>query len=243
MFDKKMKLIGVSILVCLAAIVAVPAFAAGSTHQGFQKNGANPPVMNATMETKLLGFAEDRIASLQQKGVDVTDLTAALASAKSAIQNADATAFRDAMKTFRQDIPAGIRNGSITGSALQGNGHQDFQKNRAIPPVLDAHMETKMLDRAQTLTITLQQKGVAVTGLNAVLANAKIAIENADVTAFKNAMKTFNQDIQAGIRNGSIDKSVLPQPGQRPAPALGTRTHPFTPTKNHSNSTCSAPRV
>ena len=152
MFDKKMKLIGVSILVCLAAIVAVPAFAAGSTHQGFQKNGVNPPVMNATMEIKLLGFAEAQVASLQQKGVDVTDLNAALANAKIAIQNADATAFRDAMKTFRQDIPA-------------------------------------------------------------------------------------------GIRNGSIDKSVLPQPEQRPAPALGTRIHPFTPTKNHGNSTGSAPRV
>jgi len=243
MFDKKMKLIGVSILVCLAAIVAVPAFAAGSTHQGFQKNGANHPVMNATMETKLLGLAEGQVASLQQKGVDVTDLTAALASAKSAIQNADATAFRDAMKTFRQDIPAGIRNGSITGTALQGNGHQDFQKDRAIPPVLDATMETKMLDRAQNLTTTLQQKGVDVTDLNAALANAKIAIQNADVTAFKNAMKTFNQDIQAGIRNGSIDKSVLPQPGQRPVPALGTRDPSVRVHKEPWNSTGSAPPV
>ncbi len=230
MFDKKMKLIGVSVLVCLAAIVAVPAFAAGQAHQGFQKNGANPPVMNATMETKLLGFAEGQVASLQQKGVDVTNLNAALAIAKNAIQNGDATAFKDAMKTFNQDIQAGIKDGSIPKPALPGTGHQGFQKNGATPPVLNATMETKMLDRATNLTTTLQQKGVDVTTLNAALANAKSAIQNANATAFKDALKTFNQDIQAGIKNGSIDKSVLPQQRQRPASATGTP-------KNHVKNT------
>jgi hypothetical protein len=96
-------------------------------------------------------------------------------------------------------------------------------------------METKMLDRATNLTTTLQQKGVDVTNLNAALANAKSAIQNGDLQAFKDAMKTFNQDIQAGIKDGSIDKPVLPQPKQRPTAAAGT--HPFASTKNHGNNT------
>ncbi len=225
MFDRKMRLIGVSILVCLAAIVAVPAFAAGTSHQGFQKNGATPQVMNATMENKLLGFAENRTASLQQKGVDVTNLNAALAKAKSAIQNGDLQAFKDAMQTFNQDIQAGIKDGSIPKTALPTTERQGFQKNGATPPVLNATMETKMLERMQNLTTTIGQKGVDVTNLNAALANAKSAIQNADATAFKDAMKTFNQDIQAGIKNGSIDKSVLPQPKQRTTPASGTTTN------------------
>jgi deoxyribodipyrimidine photolyase len=103
---------------------------------------------------------------------------------------------------------------------------------------MNATMETKMVDRAQNLTTTLQQKGVDVTSLNAALSKAQTAIQNADTTAFKDAMKEFNQDIQAGIKNGSIDKSVLPQPKQRPASAAGT--HPFASTKSHVNSTGSA---
>ena len=87
-----------------------------------------------------------------------------------------------------------------------------------------------MLERMQNLTTTIGQKGVDVTNLNAALANAKSAIQNADATAFKDAMKTFNQDIQAGIKNGSIDKSVLPQQRQRPASATGTP-------KNHVKNT------
>jgi len=323
MFNKKMKLIGVSILVCLAALVVIPAFAAapaqgsstghtmtaageakllgfaenrtaslqqkgvdvtnlnaalanakiavqnsdqaaflsamktfnqdiqagikdgsipqtdlaGAGHQGFQKNGANPPVLNATMESKMLTRAENLTTTLQQKGVDVTNLNAALSSAQSAIQSANATAFKDAMKTFNQDIQAGIKDGSIPQTALAGTGRQGLQKNGATPLVLNATMETKMLTRAENLTTTLQQKGVDVTNLNAALANAKTALQNADTTAFKDAMKTFNQDIQAGIKSGSIDKSVLPQQRQRPASATGTSAS----TTNHVKNTGSTP--
>ena len=230
MFNKMMKLIGVSILVCVAALIAIPAFAAAPA-----QGSSTGHTMTAAGEAKLLGFADNRTASLQQKGVEVTNLNAALASARSAVQNSDQAAFLSAMKTFNQDIQAGIKDGSIPQTALAGTGHQGFQKNGATPPVLNATMETKMLGRAENLTTTLQQKGVDVTNLTASLANAKIAIQNADTTAFKNAMKTFNQDIQAGIKNGSIDKSVLPQQRQKQTSASGT--HPFASTKNKIKNT------
>jgi SOS response regulatory protein OraA/RecX len=239
MFNKKMRLIGVSIFVCLAAIVAVPAFAAAPAH-----GSSAGHTINGTGEAKILGFAENLTASLQQKGVDVTNLNAALTNAQSAIQNADATAFKDAMKTFDQEIQAGIRNGSISKTALQGTGHQCFQKSGVTLPAMNTTvekrmpgfaenltptMETKMLGFAENLTASLQQKGADVTNLNAALTNAQSAIQNADATAFKDAMKTFDQEIQAGLRNGSIDKSVLRQPGQNP----GAGNHSFAFTKNH----------
>ena len=233
-----MKLIGVSILVCLAAFIAIPAFAAAPA-----QGSSTGHVITAADEAKLLGFAENRTASLQQKGVDVTNLNAALASAKSAVQNGDLQAFKDAMKTFNQDIQAGIKDGSIPKPALAGTGRQGFQKNGGNPPVLNATMEAKMLDRATNLTTTLQQKGVDVTNLNAALANAKSAVQSGDLQAFKDAMKTFNQDIQAGIKDGSIDTSVLPQPKQGQNPASGRGTHPFAAAKNHGNATGSSATV
>jgi hypothetical protein len=237
MFNNKMRLIGVSILVCLAAFMAIPAFAAAPAQ------GSSPGhVITTADEAKILGFAENRTASLEQKGVDVTNLNAALASAKIAIQNGDLQAFKDVMKTFNQDILTGIKDGSIPKPTLQETGQEGFQKNcqknGAAPQVLNATLETKMLDKAKNLTTTLQQKGLDVTNLNAALSDAQTAIQNADVTAFKDAMKTFNEDIRAGIKNGSIDKSVLPQQWQRPASAMGT--HPFASGKNHVNNTGSA---
>ncbi len=233
MINKKMKLIGVSILVCLAALIAMPAFAAAPSH-----DSSTGHAMNAAGEAKLLGFAENRTTALGQNGVDVTNLNAVLANAQTAIQNGNATAFKDAMKTFNQDIQAGIKDGSIPKTAPQGTGYQGFQKSGATPPVMNATMETKMLGKEENLTTTLQQKGVDVTNLNAALTSAQSAIQDGNATAFKDAMKTFNQDIQAGIKSGSIDKSVIPHPTLKTATTTGT--HSFNSTKNHGKNTGSS---
>ena len=50
--------------------------------QGFPKNEVNVPVINTTVETKMLGFAENLTSSLQQKGVDVTNLDIAITDAQ-----------------------------------------------------------------------------------------------------------------------------------------------------------------
>jgi hypothetical protein len=113
MFNSKMRLIGVAALVCFAAIIAVPAFAVQPV-QGHNFNNGN----NGASETKLLGFAENLTENLKGKGVDVTNLNAALATAQNAVQSSNSTAFRDAMKTFNQDIQAGIKSGSISKSDL-----------------------------------------------------------------------------------------------------------------------------
>src|SRR5271157_2586160 len=139
MFSKKMRFIGISIFVCLAAIIAVPAFAATTGH-GF--SGANARVMNTTMETKMLGFAENLTTSLQGN-VNVDNLDTALNNAQIAIQDSNTTAFRDAMKTFNQDVQAGIKSGSIPKTALQGMGpgFGGFQNCGTTAPALNTAME------------------------------------------------------------------------------------------------------
>jgi hypothetical protein len=113
MFSKKTKLLGVLIPVCLAAIMILPAFAAVPA-MGCSASPAN----TGDREAKMLASAQNLTTSLQEKGVDVTNLNAALANAQNALQSSNSTAFMDAMKTFHQEIQAGIKDGSINQSDL-----------------------------------------------------------------------------------------------------------------------------
>ena len=71
--------------------------------------------------------------------------------------------------------------------------------------------EATMLAHAENLTTTLSAKGVDVSGLNAALSDAQNAIQNSNITAFKNAMKSFGKAMLAGLNNGSIPKSGIRQ--------------------------------
>ena len=228
-----MKFIGISIFVCLAALVAMPAFAAAPAW-----GSSTGHAITAAGEAKLLGFAENLTSTLGQNGVNVDNLNSAIESAQSAIASSNTTAFMDAMKTFNQDVQAGIKSGSIPKTALQGMGPgpDGFRKSGTTAPVMNTAMETKMLGFADNLTASLQGKDVNDPNLNAALGNAQIAIQDSNSSAFMNAMKLFGQDIQAGIKDGSIPKSDLPQFGQN----HGGNTHSFTSLKSHTKHTNSA---
>ena len=218
MVNKKMILFGIPVSCALLHSLYIPAFAATPAGGVPVRHG----IAGAGGE-RLLGFAENLTLSLQQKGVDVTGLNAALANARSAVQDSDKAAFKDAMNVFRQDIQAGIKDGSIRKPVLNGTGPGAFRKDGVTRPGLNTTMETKLLGFAENLTATLQQKGVDVTGLNAALANARNAIQDSDKAAFKDAMNTFHQDIQAGIKDGSISASAIP----RPVRVNASGSHPF----------------
>jgi hypothetical protein len=192
----------------------------------------------------MLAHAENLTGTLATKGIDVSSLNTALADARNAIQNADSTAFKDAMKSFGKALLAGVKDGSIpktdikqgVPACVQGN-HTGFQKNGTSTPT--PAMETKELGFAQNLTSTLSTKGIDVSSLNAVLTDAQNAIQNSNSTAFKEAMKTFTQDVRAEIKSGAISQSDLPQFSN--GPMMGNR--PAGSLKNHvrgSNTTQSA---
>jgi hypothetical protein len=211
MFNKGMGLVGVSIVICMAILTGMPAQAVQpvqDSHPGFGPGNASEPA--------LLAHAENLTSTLGTKGVDVSSLNTALADAQNAILNSNSTAFRDAMKSFRETLLAGFKDGSIPKTDLQqgvcagsqGN-HPGFQKNGTF--TLIPAMETKELGSAQNLTNTLSTKGVDVSGLNTALADAQNAIQNSNSTAFNDAMKAFNQDVRSEINSGAISQSDLPK--------------------------------
>ncbi|HVP95281.1 MAG TPA: hypothetical protein VMS89_08950, partial [Methanoregulaceae archaeon] len=187
--------------------------------------------LTPAMETKELGFAENLTSTLNTKGADVSGLNAALVNAQSAIQNSNSTAFKDAMKTFNQELQAGIKNGSIPKPGLRQGTYPAIQKNGTF--ALTPAMETKELGFAENLTSTLNTKGADVSGLNAALVNAQSAIQNSNSTAFKDAMKTFNQELQAQIKSGAIPQSDLPRFSH--CPIMGN--HPDSSSENHTRGT------
>ena len=232
MINSGSRKIGVLVLICLAALVAAPAFAAD---QGHAFKGGTSFVLNATTETKMYDSASNTVTSLQDKGIDVSGLglTAALSDMRSAI-GSNSTAFRNAMQTFGQDIMAAVRDGSLPQSDLQvGTGQRSFQ--RGSEPVMNSSMETKMFNSASTMVTSLQDKGVDVSnlGLTTALSDMQSAI-GSNSTAFKNAMQTLGKDIMTDIKTGSIPKTDLSFSGQ--GRAGGVHSSTFI-TSHHTGST------
>jgi len=231
----RLKTVGALILVGLAVLIAVPALA---DETGTNFHGENL-VLNSTTETQMYDSASAMVTSLQNKGLDVSGLglTAALANMQSAI-GSNATAFKDAMSTFRQDLMAGIKGGSIPGSDLGSSGNGNWQ-GKSIP-ALNATMETKMYNSASSMVTSLHNKGVDVSGLGltAAVTNMQSAI-GSNATAFKDAMMTFGKDIMTNVKDGSIPKSDLPSMGQ----CRGTGSSTSGNSHGHSGTSGSVPMV
>jgi hypothetical protein len=230
MFNKGMGLVGVLIVISLAFLTGMPALAAQPVqggHPGFGPGNVS--------ETTRLAHAENLTSTLGAKGVDVSGLNAALSDARNAIQNSNITAFKDAMKSFGKALIAGTNNGSIPKSGIYRGDHEGVMrnhtgtlKNGTFTPT--PAMETKELDFAKNLTNSLGTKGVDVSGLNAALTDAQNAIQNSNSTAFKEAMKNFNQAFREDIKSGVISQSDLPQLIHGPMRGNG----PDVPIKPHT---------
>ncbi len=222
MFNKGMGLVGVSIVICMAILTGLPAQAAQPVQ------GSHPDFGHGNVsESAILGFAQNLTSTLSSKGIDVSTLNAALVNAQNAVQSSNSTAFKESMKTFNQELQADIKSGTVSKSDIQTGDHAGLpggrpglQKNGTF--TLTPAMETKELGFAQNLTSTLSSKGIDVSSLNAALVNAQNAVQSSNSTAFKESMKTFNQELQADIKSGTISKSDIQTgdhaglPGDRP---------------------------
>ena len=232
MFNKGMGLVGVSIVICMAILTGMPAQAAQpvqGSHPGFGHGNVS--------ESAMLGFAQNLTSTLSSKGIDVPGLNSALANAQNAVQDSNSTAFKEAMKTFNQELQAAIKSGTIPKSDIQPGSHAGPQAGR--PGImkngtftLTPTMETKELGNAQNLTSTLSSKGIDVSSLNTALTTAQNAVQDSNSTAFMEAMKAFNQEIRAEIKSGAISKSDLPLSVH--APMMGFRQN--ISAKDHTGS-------
>ena len=111
------RFIGVALIVCLLAVIAAPVIAvpAGQDLNNKTMSGAG----NSIRMTGLPEKASNLTAYLAGKGYNVDSLNAALADAKAAVLVSDKDRFQSAMKTFRTELRAKVKDGSIDKTDLK----------------------------------------------------------------------------------------------------------------------------
>jgi hypothetical protein len=144
------------------------------------------------------------------------------------------------MKLFALPILIGM---TAAGAMGMGFGHAPYQK------ITRENTMAAGLGIARNLTAFLEGKGNDVTSLETVLAQAQQAIQDGNTTAYRSAMRTFSQDLQARVRSGAIDPAVIrsfaTEQGNIPDQGPGTRVDRFRtplPAIRHGpflNCTCS----
>jgi hypothetical protein len=75
--------------------------------------------------------------------------------------------------------------------------------------VINATIMKARLDAANNFTRFLEGKGFPVQDLRAALGDAETALAENNVTAFREAIRTYSKNLQVGIRNGVIDKTTI----------------------------------
>lgn len=119
------RFIGVALIACLLAVIAVPVIAAPAGQDMDKK-----PMRGAGNVIRMTGLpekAQNMTAYLAGKGYNVDSLNAALADAKAAVLASDKDRFQSAMKTFRTELRAKVKDGSIDGADLN-NYAKDHRK-------------------------------------------------------------------------------------------------------------------
>ena len=81
------------------------------------------PAPGGAQGTAAVGYEENLTAYLAGKGYDVSDLSAAISDANTAISGSNLTALRSAMMTFQRDLNAKVAAGTINRTVIQ-----DFAK-------------------------------------------------------------------------------------------------------------------
>lgn len=124
------RFIGVALIICFLAVIAAPVIAAPV---GQDLN--NKPIRGAGNSIRMTGLSEkaqNLTAYLAGKGYNVDSLNAALADVKAAVLASDKDRFQSAMKTFRTELRAKVKDGSIDKADLKSYAKDHRKKFRLI---------------------------------------------------------------------------------------------------------------
>lgn len=111
------RFIGAALIVCFLAVIAAPVIAAPAGQDLNHKTMSG--VGNSIRMTGLPEKASNLTAYLAGKGYNVDSLNAALSDAKAAVLVSDKDRFQSAMKTFRTELRAKVKDGSIDKTDLK----------------------------------------------------------------------------------------------------------------------------
>ncbi|MDD1665468.1 MAG: hypothetical protein LUQ32_08920 [Methanomicrobiales archaeon] len=183
---------GLSMTVCLIAILAAPALAADSFHGRIVS-----PVSRGTGLTGLQGRGANLFTSLQVMGFPVVGPLALLSGAKNIIQRFVNPASRGTAGTLVRNLRTGWNQRTF---------------NRSTLPAYPARMGTPGtagIGFAENLTAYLAGKGYDVSDLNPALSDARTALADSNTTALRVAMRTFQGNLNAKVTAGTINRTVI----------------------------------
>lgn len=183
---------GLSMTVCLIAILVAPALAADP----FQGRIASPASRGAGF-TGLHGRGANLFTSLQVMGFPVVGPLALLSGVKNIIQRFVNPSSRGTAGTLVRNLPTGWNPGTFNRSTLP-----------AYPARIGAP-GTVAVGHAENLTAYLAVKGYDVSDLNEALSDVRTALAGSNATALRVAMRTFQSDLNAKVTGGTINRTII----------------------------------
>jgi hypothetical protein len=198
---------GLSMTVCLLAIMAAPALAADPAHVRPAFTVPRGPVAGVA------GRGMHLLTTLQVMGIPVVGPVAALSYAEYAIQR---LTFRP---TTERTLPVNLSWRA---------GSRSFNES-AFPRYIVSRGQTgaAALGLAENLTAYLSGKGYGVADLNEALSVARTALAASNLTAFRVAMITFREDLNTKITAGTMNRTVI-QDYLKTLPAMHPATAEWT---------------
>jgi hypothetical protein len=185
------RVLGLSMVACLLAILAAPALAAGPAHYG-----PSFPAPRGRGMTGLAGRGMNLFTTLQVAGLPVIGPLAVLMPVERAVESLILPSSRENPLAF-----AGNRSRM---AAWSGN-----RTTIPLSRVGRGVSGTMEMGFAANLTAYLGGKGYDVADLNAALTDARTALAGSNLTAFRRAMMSFMEDLNAKISAGTVNRTVI----------------------------------
>jgi hypothetical protein len=186
------RVFGLSMIVCLIAILAAPAMAAGPYHSRIAS-----PVSRRIGTPGLLGHGMNIFASLLVMGLPVVGPLAMLSEAKNLAQRFITPSSRGAAGALTGNLHPGWNRGTINRTTIPAY------------PAWKGAPGTMAVGYAENLTAYLAGKGYNVSDLNTAISDAHAALASSNTTALGSAMMTFRKDLDAKVTAGTMNRTVI----------------------------------
>ncbi len=160
------RVFGLSMIVCLVAILAAPAMAAGPSHGGMMS-----PVAGRIGTAGMSGRGMHILSSLQLMAFPVVGPLAAVLEAKNVIQRFIHPSSGSIMGSFPGNLRPGLNPAVINRTAFP------------LYPAMGGAQGTAAVGYEENLTAYLAGKGYDVSDLSAALTDARAALAGSNLTA------------------------------------------------------------
>jgi hypothetical protein len=182
---------GLSMTVCLIAILAAPALAADPFHGRIAT-----PVSRGQGLTGFQGRGVNLLTSLELMAFPLVGPLMLLPVAKNIIQRFVNPSSKGTAGTLIRNLPPGMNP-------------ETFNRSGLAYPAWRGTTGTMGVGFAENLTAYLAGKGYDVSDLNSALSQARTALAGSNTTALRVALRTFQADLNAKVTAGTINRTAV----------------------------------